>query len=790
MNRLHRPWAEPHFRLLGTVVLLSCFWAAGTQQLGGNKAYAQSAPTSEIEGRIITEVRVSGNSRLGTSIILANIRSQRGKPYKTDLINQDIKAVQRLRGVQAVYVSTIPGPEELVVIFQVVEERVIKSIELQGNRHFSDDDLRKLLSVYPDNFADSYLLARGAEDIAAHYRQSGFHRVQVTADSDVLASQGLLLYRIVEGPRTRVREVVFQGNQQVPSRKLRPKIRTKPYTLIFSVGVFDKEQIENDVTELRLYLREKGYLDAQVGKWWDFSPDQKWVTVVFLINEGPLYKVRQVRFEGHNKFSSQDLLKMLQVGPGDVPVETAITRTNPQRILQAYGQQGYIDAQVSLTPVYSQKEPGVVDLIYNIVEGRQIHIGTIDIYGNEVTQDRVIRRQLLLAPMDVYDTTKMQRSRQRLLESMLFAQVDISDAPGGGAIRDVKIDVRERDTAFLLMGVGVTSDSGVIGDFSFVQRNFDLFDFPTFHGAGQYFRLQARPGTELSRFTIDFREPYVADLPISFAQSIYLRGRFREDYDEDRLGGLWSLGLRFEDGWEIEGAVRLEEVNIRNVDDTTAREIKLAEGSHVLTSVQGTIVRDKTDSIFLPSKGDIFEISYEQTGVFGGDYDFSRLEARYARYFTIHTDSLNRKNILALRTRFGTVFGEAPFFERYYAGGLGSLRGFDFRGVSARDFGTVAPPNPPWTPTSERVAIGSDWVFLAGAEYTFPLFGENLRGAAFLDTGTVEDGPYRVSAGLGLRLMVPFFAPIPLSADFAWPLSKDADDDTRVFSFTFAMPFQ
>ena len=770
MNRLPRPYADVYLLFLCSLILLGC-----------NNAWAQTTGNPDIQGRIITDIQVLGNQRVGSAAVLAKVRSRRGQPYHAATINEDVKAVQRLRGIRTVYVSTDPGPDQLLVIFRVVEEPVVVSVQLQGNRHFSDPDLRKLLRVYEGDFADSFLLARGREDIASHYRQAGFHRVQVTADTDLLADQGLIVYQITEGPRTRVRKVIFEGNQQLSSRKLRSRVRTKRYSFIFSAGVFDEQLIKDDVTELRLYLREKGYLDAQVARWYDFSPDQKWATVVFNVSEGPLYKIRQVIFQGHDKFSSQELLELLKVGPGDVPVSSAVTTTNPQRIAQAYGRQGYIDAQINVRRIYAQDQPGLVDFIYDILEGQQVRVGRIDIYGNKITQDRVVRRQLLLAPTDIYDTSRMQRSRQRLMESSLFSQVDISNAPGADPVRDVKIDLVERDTAFLMMGVGVTSDAGIIGDFSLVQRNFDLFDFPSFHGAGQYLRVQAQPGTELMRFAIDFREPYVADLPISFGQSIYLRGRFREDYDEDRLGALWSLGLRFEDGWEIEGAVRLEKVTIRNIDADTALEILAAEGSHDLTSVQATLVRDKTNSVFLPSQGDLFEISYEQTGVFGGEYDFGRLEARYACYFTLHTDALDRKGVLALRVRGGHIFGDAPFFERYYAGGIGSIRGFDFRGIS---------PRVPSAVSADPTAVGSDWVALAGAEYSFPLVGEHFRGAAFIDSGAVDDGSYRVSVGLGLRLMVPNFAPLPLSADFAWPISSDVDDDTRVFSFSLAMPFR
>ncbi len=766
---------QPHLGFICSVVLLGCLFTGQTAWLTISPASAQTL-AADLQGRTITEIQVKGNTRIATSTILAKISSRPGQPYQHQIINQDIKSIQQLRGIYNVSLSVDKDtPEKLILIFQVLEEPVVSSIEFAENRRFSDDQLYKLLPFKTGDFADAYLLDRGRRAVLDHYRKAGYDRAAVTADTSLLLSQAKLVYRIVEGPRIRIRKIAFEGNKQISSRELRSQIATKPYTLIFSAGNLDRAQLDKDVTRLVQYLREKGYLDARVDKRpLDYSPDQKWASLTFVISEGPLYKVRQVRFQGNQNISSPDLLKRLKIGPGDVPVNSHIVWTNTQRIREAYGRQGYVEARVQFTPVYLPDEPGFVDLLYNIAEGPQFRVGSIDILGNKVTQDRVIRRRLLLAPNDLYDITKMRRSQQRLLESRLFSDVQISDVRAPDSRRDVKINVTEGRTALFMMGFGVHSDAGLIGDLTVEQRNFDLFNFPTFRGAGQLFRLRAQPGSELARFSIYFREPYVADLPISFGQSIYLHTGQRGDYDEGRLGARWSLGYRFWDGWRIEGTLTLEQATIRDINDDTAAEILASEGSHNLTSLKGTFVRDTTDSVFLPSKGDLFKISYEQTGPLGGDFDFGRLEASYDRFFTTHTDSLDRKGILAFRTRLATIFGDAPFFERYYAGGIATIRGFGYRGVS---------PRAPSVITAHPTPIGSDWLVLAGTEYSFPLVGDNLRAAAFLDTAAIDDGPGRVSAGFSIRWSIP----IPLSADFAWPLYRDDDDDTRVFSFSIAM---
>ncbi len=272
MKRLSRLGPQRHLGFNCSVVLLGCLFTAQATWLTTNRASAQT-PAPDFQGRTITEIQVKGNSRIATSTILAKISSKPGQPYRYQTINQDIKSLQQLRGIHTVYLSVIKDtPGELVLIFQVLEESVVSSIEFAGNRRFPDDELYKLLPFKAGDFADTYLLARGRQVLLDHYRKAGYDRAAVTA----VPSQAKLVYRIVEGPRIRIRKITFEGNKQISSGKLRSQIATKPYSFIFSDGNLDRQQIDNDIAKLVQYLLEKGYLEARVYKRpMNYSSDQK-----------------------------------------------------------------------------------------------------------------------------------------------------------------------------------------------------------------------------------------------------------------------------------------------------------------------------------------------------------------------------------------------------------------------------------------------------------------------------------------------------------------------------------
>jgi outer membrane protein insertion porin family len=296
-------------------------------------------------------------------------------------------------------------------------------------------------------------------------------------------------------------------------------------------------------------------------------------------------------------------------------------------------------------------------------------------------------------------------------------------------------------------------------------------------GAAQTLTISAEPGTELMRFHIAWFEPSLFDSPYSLGEKVYLFDRGREDYDERRYGDVVSLGRRLPNRWYAELAATVEGVEVRDVDDDAPPEVKEVEGSHALLGLKGTLVKDRTDSRWMPTTGDRLRVSYEQVT---GDFQFGRATGDYRVYRTVRVDALDRKHVLAGRLGAGNVFGDAPVFERFYGGGQDSVRGFKYRGISPRSRAGDDP-------------IGGEFMFFAGTEYEFPLVGEKLRGVLFLDSGTVERRfeltTYRTSVGFGIRWIIPLLGTVPMDLDFGFPLTKDKDDDTQIFSFNIGWTF-
>ena len=756
------------------------------------QANAPAAPASPEEGRPIREIRIEGNQLVSEESIRTTLKSKVGEPYTDKQVQEDVRALLQTGKFAAVHATRQLAGDEVVVTFHVAEKPEIESVEFTGNKKFKAKDLYGDVDLAPGSPLDRFAVNRGRDNIERRYKEAGYYYAKVTVDEEALKNERRVIYQIVEGPRVRVRKILFEGNVSYPARRLQREIKTKEYVWIFRTGEFDQERAERDVADLRNFYRNEGYLDAQVSYRLETSEDRRDLNLIFVIDEGIRYYVESIRVEGHTVFDTDAILVPLKLQPGS-PYINEWVKADTKYIETEYGRIGYIDARCTPEWVYSDTK-GQIRVTLKIKEGGQYRIGRIVVRGNERTQDKVVRRELRFYPEELYDTTKTKAAEQRLLETRLFNEATITPVGDAEGVRDVLVKVEETETTTFLLGVGVTSNDGVIGSLSIENRNFDIADWPrtpgeffrgrAFKGAGQVMRLQFEPGTELTRLRLDFREPYLFDQPVSFGWGFYLFTRGRDAYDEQRIGTQISFGKRFEKGllrgWAGEVAFRLEGVDIGGVDWDDAQEIRAMEGDHLLTSIKGTLVRDTTDSRFMPTQGSRFTVSWEQVGAMGGDYSFGRLVVSDAWYKTLRTDVMDRKSVLTLHGRIGQIFGDAPVFERFFGGGIGSIRGYEFRGVSPRA-------------GLHDDRVGGDFMFVTGAEYSFPVYGKTLRGVAFTDMGTVERDfgihTWRIAVGLGARVIVKWFGPVPMSFDFSVPITKDDEDDTQVFQFSFGTTF-
>ncbi|MBN2445285.1 MAG: outer membrane protein assembly factor BamA [Phycisphaerae bacterium] len=770
----------------GLVVLFSAiigFAAIGT-------ASAQDQPAQD--GMVIERVDIRGLETISEGFIRRSLRTRVGQAFDRAQVEEDVRELLRTRKFINVYADTSVEGGRAVVVFVLREKPEIVSVALVGNHEFKDEDLYELIPS-PGQPLDSYEVRRAQEELLRKYREAGYYYAEVTIDERLLEEQRELVYQISEGPRVKVRKIEFEGVQSFSTRRLKSKVQTKTYIWIFRKGAFDAEQAERDALDVERFYREEGYLDARVGYRLEFDEvERSDLRVVFVVEEGPRYSVAEVLIEGSEAIDEARLREGMNLSPGAY-FRDAVLQEDVRRIRDMYGEIGYVDVRVSAIHDFLA-EPEVVRLRYVIQENRRSRFGRITIRGNSTTQDRVIRRELRFFPGEDYNVLKTREAEQRLRETSLFSQATITPLDDVEGEREALVEVEEADAILFLIGGGVSTDSGVLGSVMLENRNFDLFGFPrtageffrgqAFRGAGQRLRFSAEPGTELTRFRIDFVEPYLLDKPLRLSTSLYLFQRGRDSYDEQRFGMTVGLGRRFESGplkdWAVEGRVRLESVDIKDVDALAAREIREAKDGGTLTSIKGSLVRDTTDSRFRPTRGYRFDLSWEQVGALGGDYTFGQPSAGITWYKTLHTDIFERKSVLGLRGDVSYIVGDAPVFERYYAGGFGSMRGFEYRGISPRN-------------GIRDDAVGGDFITLVGAEYSFPLYGKSLRGVTFLDMGTVEEDleltDWRASVGFGLRIDVDFFGPVPIVLDFGFPIAKNDDDETQVFNFSFGASF-
>ena len=751
---------------------------------------------------IIREVRVEGNAFVAAETIMSNVRSRAGAVFSEELVGEDSRRIIIMPQIHDVkWVAESVG-DQVDIVFTVVESAQVGSVQIVGNKNIKTEKLLEELRFAEGDFLDVYLVGLGAESLEEYYNDKGYYFASIEVNEELLARDRKVAYVVVEGPKLRVRKVSFEGNDSVRAGKLKSKVSTKAYFPIFNKGRLDDDKLRQDVQAVAGYYHDRGFLDARVFARREFNEKRTRVKITFVVEEGLCYEVVGIRFEGNERFSDDELSEHVELEPGDRFTHKHRT-AGAKSIDKVYGKEGYIYSQVDVEREFTEEE-GKVIAVVRIKEDSPYRLGRVLIRGNYQTQGKVVRRDLDrvgFLPGGLYDMDAMRRGRRRLRGSGLFENLTITPIGEMPGERDALVEVVESHTGMIIFGVGVDTNSGVMGQFSVEQRNFDASRFPTslkdlfsgqaFVGAGQRLRLDFEPGTEVTRGRLKFYEPYLFDRPYYLDLNLFLFRRWRESYLERRRGAIVTVGRRFDNDWSVELGVRTEVIGVSELDEghvipgdptsgkivTAPQDVQDVEGRSVLTSLKFGVGRDTTDSVFRPSEGYRFKNAWEQVGALSGDFSFSAVSSRMTLYHTVYEDITERRTVLASRAEGRTILGDAPVFERYYAGGIGTIRGFDYRGVSPRG-------------GRDRDPIGSDYLFLLGTELTHPLFEETLYGKLFCDSGIVSDGPYRVTVGFGLELMIPqLFQMVPMHFDFGFPISSGDEDDEELFSFSFGLNF-
>jgi outer membrane protein insertion porin family len=741
-------------------------------------AWAQTVP----EGLPIETVETAGTVTLSRAEVLAVVRARPGQLFNEQQATEDARRIAKLDAAESAYYNAEVVGDKVRLTYVVVERNLVRSIAFQGSAKLSDSFLAKQLSYKKGDYLDVFALRAGTDALTEAYKKKGFPWVTVTLDEG--SALGNVVYRIDEGPRPKIAVVRFEGNEALKSGELQGTIKTKKKKLLVFTVYYSPDQLETDTRKLLEVYHKKSYLDAKISSDVTFNDSKSKAYVTFHIEEGPAYMVNSIQYFGNEFLTDVELLEGLKLRK-DYFYSEAWADFDVKKIKSKYAAQGFIKVEVEQKRTILPNAR--VDVEFKIKQGDRFRIGEVIITGNETLQDRSIRRVMDeegFTPGQWYNADIAPGTGEGELERIIRQTVitesaviqPVGDKPDQ---RDAMVTIKEGQTGSVMLGAGIASDSGVMGQITLDQRNFDITDWPenwtqlitgqAFRGAGQRLRLSASPGTEVSTYLISFTEPYLYDRPMALNLSGSIFERERESYEESRVTGNIGLDKRYPDDWRRGISFRADNVTIDDLEWDTPKEIVEVKGDNMLFGTRFYIGRDTTDSRFRPSRGYNFDMGYEQVL---GDHTFGLLTATQRWYKTLYEDLSENKTVLETKFHAGTVVGDAPPFEKFYVGGTSSMRGFDYRGISPRS----GPSDDP---------IGSDWVMVGNFEVAVPLGSETFSWLFFSDIGTIEDGFIRSSVGTGVQILIPqFFGPVPMRFELAAPVTKDDDDDTQVFSFS------
>ena len=745
---------------------------------------AQTEPPGKV---MIDDVIPQGNHLVPTQKIISLIRTRPGTEYKQSTIDEDVRRLYETKLFANIQVYKQPTPDNKVKVYFAVAEypSTIQEILYLNAHHLKPDELESTTGLRKGAPLNPIANQIARQAILRRYNDMGrlFAGVELLEGDKPGATR--VVFNISEGPVVKISSIDFVGNTFVNSARLRVQIDSMAKFLGIFGGTYEPGRVDHDVAKLEEYYRGFGYRDVHVNR------EMQWVgpgsiKLIYHIQEGQRYRIANVQVDGNKMFPADQLLAQSKIHRGDFYSKNQVD--NDEKVIQAiYGYRGY---PVSVREQIIATSPGEVAVHYEIQERPPVHVSEIKIVGNTVTRDNVILRQVPLEPGQLLSYPDMRVAEANLARLQIFKAdpasgvrptVSVIDPDGEGEFKDILVNVEEQPTGSLIFGVGVNSDAGLTGTIALTERNFDITRWPTsfddllsghaFRGAGQEFRAEAVPGTQLQRYSLSFREPYLFDSQFGFNAGVYYFDRIYNEYRESRLGGKFGISRRLDQYWTASATIRLEDVGIHDVQFFEPEDIVSAQGQHFLAGVRGTISRNSTDSFLRPTKGSLLECSVEEVL---GDYTFPQITLEGNKYFTLYERAdVSGKHVLVARSQVGYTGSNTPVFERFYAGGYRSLRGFEFRGVG---------------PAINGFEIGGDFLFLNSLEYQVPIMAnDHLWAVAFLDSGTVERrvdiNDYRVSAGFGLRIVVPMMGPVPIALDFGFPIVKGPMDREQVFSF-------
>ena len=701
------------------------------------------------QGETIYEIRVEGTHNISPELVTSAMSIRVGDPLDQESIARSIRNLYRMGVFSDIQIHSEPYRTGINLVVQVVENPAVSSINYQGFKVVKKEKVEELVNLRVGSYWSGNLKTELLQKLQAEYTGKGFGNAKIEILEQELPEHKVAVTLIVnEGGRIVLKQITFIGNDSFEDKELIKRMKTKPKGFLRS-GRFDQEKFDKDIVALASFYKKNGYIDVSVGPY-ELQPiSDRHHELVISLSEGNQYHFGKINIQGNEHFDNDSILRNFSMRTGDTFDQEKFD-TQMAKVYSMYFDEGFIYADIRND---YQRQLDTLNVELKIVENTRAKIRQIHITGNERTKEKVLRRQLEIAPGDYYRQTQVIRSQQNIYNLGYFEpdiKLDYERINNNGDI-DLQIDVMDKSSGVANGGVGYNSLDKIVGQLSLSQNNL----FGNNWSAGLTWDF----GGNTQNFEFDFTNPNLYDTDILLGTNLYYTRRSWTSfyYEIYTRGGAIRIGqpipwvdrTRASVGYSFYS----KKYNITNMNsimaDSTANStlIELNQlGWRYTSAVNLSLSRDTRDNVFFPTKGSQITLYSELAGgLMMGDFDYFKQIAQVNWY-----SEAWKKLTLRSKWRFSyiTPYGEsegAPPDEKFYLGGTGvdGIRGYPDRSVGPVGGGTRA--------------------IIFSTEVGYPIAGDQIIAVTFFDAGEsynhLRDFNFmnlKKGLGAGIRIRSPF----------------------------------
>jgi len=720
----------------------------------------------------VSEIRVEGNNRITTATILGALSIEAGDVVSLEQVDEAVHKIFALGSFADISADLTEVQGAKIITFVVKELPLVRRFQISGNDELSKDTLRPLVKLKTPSIYNRDKVNESVAELKKKYIEEGYHAIKIEPQLQTdINNEATLIFDIKEGEKVLIKNITFIGNTVFDKDQLLEHIETREkwwLSWLTGRGAYQEDTMDMDIERIKAAYHDVGYQDVKVKPAQVKLVDEDHLDILIEIDEGPLYHVGKVQVSGDMMRSRDELLELVKLKPGDVFSREKL-RQSILALTDLYADNGYAYANVApLTNKDTEKK--IIDLNLEIDQGTQVYVEKIRIHGNDKTRDKVIRREIPIVEGDLYNAKQIKAANRKIRNLGFFEEVNITDKPGSEADKTIlDVDVTEQATGTFSIGLGFSSVDKLIMQGSITQDNF--------LGYGVKLSLSGSRSSSSFTYSLGVTDPHFLDTDWTLGLEVYKSEREYDDYDDNRTGAAIKAGHPVSENSKLYLTYRYEIQEILNVDDdVTSPTILDAEGKETLSSITAEWIRNTTDYYQDPSSGGITKLSVEFAGI-GGTQNFIKPIAEHRHFFPMFWNT-----VFSVHGAIGYIAStngdDVPLGEKFFLGGIRTIRGFKTREVGPEDNGEY---------------IGGEKMAYANFEYLFPIDKDlGLKGVLFYDVGNAwkDNESYfsdlRSSVGAGIRWLSPLG---PLRFEWGYNLDQRDGEKPSVFEFSIGKAF-